>query len=58
MYCNPVFIILIKYHRVKEIQQNSSRKYVINSLFVSLSKSFSRREKVYAFTHEESSEEL
>lgn len=23
MYCNPVFIILIKYHRVKETQQIS-----------------------------------
>lgn len=31
MYCNPVFIILIKYHRVKETQQNSRRKYIINS---------------------------
>jgi len=34
MYCNPVFIILIKYHRVKETQQISRGKCIIDQFIV------------------------
>lgn len=34
MYCNPVFIILIKYHRVKETQQISRGKCIINQFII------------------------
>lgn len=34
MYCNPVFIILIKYHRVKETQQINRGKCIINQFII------------------------